>query len=777
MYIPLDYYRILGLPIQATAEQLRQAHRDRTLQLPRREYSDAATASRKSILDHAYAALSDPEQRKAYDASFLAKTYELGAAAEAGTNGDRPIPDSGEAHTPGIEVPDEQLVGALLLLQELGEYELVLRLGRPFLTGGSASLRGGRYGDPSIVYADMVLTVALACLELGREQWQQGQYENAAEALDTGQKLLLREGLFISVRGEIQFDLYRLRPYQVLELLALPEAQVPKRHKGLQILQEMLNERGGIDGTGDDQSGLSVDDFLRFIQQLRGYMTAAEQQALFEAEARRPSPVATYLAVYALIARGFADHQPGLIRRANELLTQLGGRQDVHLEQAVCALLLGQPEDASRSLELSQEYEPIAFIREHSQGAPDLLPGLCLYAERWLQSEVFTHFRDLSQQSVSLKDYFADHQVQAYLEALPEAPASAEARLEPPVVEPPVSAPRQEEPLRNAREMPSRTADPAPDVAIASSRTRGLRETRQESEESLIEAARARLAAGAAVGGAVRSGGVATMPPAAERVPPAEAVPEAARSTRSFPRSPDGGRPGEGGRSDGIGSSRVSMADDRIRRANRAGKRGISRLMLPLAVVTGVVALAFLLSGLLKAWQMSNRPATRSTAASVEASPTSPGKEPAQKTAPGAIAAPKAAVGQAVQQSTLDKPLSQQVIESWLSAKTAAMGSKHDVAALEEVLLDPALADWKKNAEADKREGWHREYKHQVTIVEVNQDKQKPEQATVVADVSETTESYRNGELNKSTSDDLRVEYSLLRQDGKWRIQTWKVVR
>ncbi|QYO62996.1 PAS domain S-box protein [Leptolyngbya sp. 7M] len=42
MRIPLDYYRILGLPIQATAEQLQQAHRDRIQQLPRREFSEAA---------------------------------------------------------------------------------------------------------------------------------------------------------------------------------------------------------------------------------------------------------------------------------------------------------------------------------------------------------------------------------------------------------------------------------------------------------------------------------------------------------------------------------------------------------------------------------------------------------------------------------------------------------------------------------------------------------------------------------------------------------------
>ncbi|UBF26988.1 J domain-containing protein [Kovacikia minuta CCNUW1] len=411
MRIPLDYYRILGLPIQATAEQLRQAHRDRALQLPRREYSDAAIASRKKLLDEAYAVLSNPEQRKTYDSGFLAKTYELVPGAEASPAEPLPLEaprDAGaDPHTPNIEIQDDQFIGALLILQDLGEYELVLKLGRPYLTNGSASVKGGQFGEPNIVFSDIVLTVALACLELGREQWQQGQYENASEALETGQQLLLREGLFAGVRGEIQNDLYKLRPYRVLELLALPEQHTEERYRGMQLLQEMLQERDGIDGTGDDQSGLNIDDFLRFIQQLRGYLTAAEQQVLFEQEAQRPSAVATYLAVYALLARGFAERQPVLVRRAKLLLMRLSNRQDVHLEQAVCALFLGQTEEASHALELSQEFGPIAFIREHSQGSPDLLPGLCLYAERWLQDEVFPHFRDLSRQQASLRDYFA----------------------------------------------------------------------------------------------------------------------------------------------------------------------------------------------------------------------------------------------------------------------------------------------------------------------------------------------------------------------------------
>ena len=72
MQIPLDYYRILGLPIQATADQLQQAHRDRGLQLPRREFSPAAIEARKQLIDEAYTVLSNPDRRRSYDGKFLA---------------------------------------------------------------------------------------------------------------------------------------------------------------------------------------------------------------------------------------------------------------------------------------------------------------------------------------------------------------------------------------------------------------------------------------------------------------------------------------------------------------------------------------------------------------------------------------------------------------------------------------------------------------------------------------------------------------------------------
>ncbi|MDD1438506.1 J domain-containing protein, partial [Dolichospermum sp. ST_sed10] len=388
MRIPLDYYRILGLPLAASEEQLRQAYSDRIVQLPRREYSTTSISSRKRLIEEAYMVLLDTEKRKVYDQLYLANVYTPNKTAD-------PVPPETlvdnnskdqDAQSLSIEITPEGFVGSLLILQELGEYELVLKLGRPYLVSkpSPVSLKTGHRVNHIEIpensdLPDIILTVSLACLELGREEWQQGHYENAAVSLETGEELLAREGLFSSVRAEMAADIYKLRPYRILELLALPQTQIPKRRQGLELLQSILEDRGGIDGTGNDQSGLNIDDFLRFIQQIRHYLTVSEQHKLFELESKRPSAVATYLAVYSLIARGFAQRQPALIRQAKQMLMQLAKRQDVHLEQSLCALLMGQTEEATRVLELSQEYEALAFIREKSQDSPDLLPGLCLY--------------------------------------------------------------------------------------------------------------------------------------------------------------------------------------------------------------------------------------------------------------------------------------------------------------------------------------------------------------------------------------------------------------
>ncbi|MEX0270363.1 IMS domain-containing protein [Leptolyngbyaceae cyanobacterium UHCC 1019] len=831
MRIPLDYYRILGLPIQATNDQLRQAHRDRTLQLPRREYSDAAITARKQLIDQAYAVLSDADHRQRYDTSFLAKTYEFSTetdllsahapSAYAGT------PDSTEIdpHAPSIEIEQTQFIGALLILQELGEYELVLKLGRPFLTGGTASLKEGQYGEPAIVFSDVVLTVALACLELGREQWQQTQYENASEALETGQQLLLREGLFANVRGEIQSDLYRLRPYRILELVAVSEDRVDVRSKGIGLLQAMLQDRGGIDGTNDDQSGLNIDDFLRFIQQIRVYLTAEEQQYLFEREANRPSAVATYLAVYALLARGFADHYPELVQRAKQYLTRLSDRQDVNLEKAVCSLLLGQTEDASQALELSQEQNSIAFIRQHSQESPDLLPGLCLYTERWFQDEVFPHFRDLAQCQAVLKEYFADPHVQGYLEDLPEDAGGANQR-----------SPAQIEVAKTAQIAPDRITvatgatiagavyasmngaqsgiDPRESAASSDSYANW---ERQNDHESLIAAAKARIASRSAT--TTLGSNVPADITNGSPMPIAERDSEASvESEQSIPARPlEQGRHRSDSQRDRFNSENSSSTNRNQRRDRFSLPAQFTRWLLPGLALLGVIALGFFLSWLARGWQNNSTQVAQQQDEKLLVQLDKPLID-LENSAP-------------LTATTLDKESAQAVLSAWLAAKSKAMGATHEIEQLDTILADPSLSAWRTDAEDLKRNGEYRVYQHDVTVQSVEllptnltpdssapnpqasasisdalssptvtaiagndspspsvnptsteipsaaSDSATANEAKVVADVKETTEIYRNGKVDGSPqTDNLRVQYNLVRRDGKWRILDWQVL-
>ena len=782
MRIPLDYYRILGLPIQATAEQLRQAHRDRTQQFPRREYSEATIVARKQLIDEAYAVLCDPEKRETYDGSFLAKTYEpeveelnpsseisLDKAEEEETklqetgvvipkiasrrlgkrvssqNKQTQVASEFDSNSPSIEIEYPQFVGAILILQELGEYELVLKVSHPYLVNNSATIKDGRLGDPALVLPDVVLTVALANLELGREEWQQGQYESAATALEAGLGLLLRESLFVQVRGEIQADLYKLRPYRVMELIALPEEIALDRRRGLEILQDMLNERGGIDGQGEDLSGLGIEDFLKFVQQLRQHLTTAEQKKLFEAEARRPSAVGTYLAVYTFLAQGFSEKQPALIRQAKLMLMQLGRSQDVNLEKSVCALLLGQTEEASRSLELSHENEPLSFIKENSQESPDLLPGLCLYAEHWLKEEVFPHFRDLSEASASLKDYFADQHVQAYLEALP---AEVEGANQWVVVQPrhdhntkQIFGPKELE-KSNVSDLEHKGISSVgiTTATVASKSKRSSSPLGASSDESLQK-----LQKSSSTGGVVKQ---VTTPNSSHY------------SGRIMERSI--GSPPEFNESTSLGPQSIP---DRSSRRTSARREPVKFGRLTLIAIVGLLALGFI--GLLTIktidWLVnalgleSGQPMVQLDRPPIEI------PEPDRTILP--VSGP------------ITKEVALRVIQSWLDIKASALGPNHQTEQLSNILVEPALSRWLPTANTLKRENSYRKYEHYLDISSVKMNNIDANQAQVDAQVREKVEFYDNGVLTSSNNDNLFVRYNLVRRNQKWQISSWKVVR
>lgn len=801
MQIPLDYYRILGLPIQATADQLKQAHRDRGLQLPRREFSTAAIEARKQLIDEAYTVLSDRDRRRDYDSKFLVSAYTVDMAdplpesrtpglevsADVGEAALRSLatePGGSEAQSSKIEIESDQLVGALLLLLELGEYEQVLQLGQPQLGNPYAS---GGLAPPEPAQDDVVLILALACLELGREQWQQRQYEIAAESLQTGHELLARGNHFPNLRAEIQAELYKLRPYRVLELLARPLDQTRERRQGLKLLKAMLEDRGGIEGTEDDLSGLAIDDFLRFIQQLRDYLTASEQQELFEHEARRPSPVATYLTVYALLARGFARHQPALVRRAKQLLLRLGAQQDVHLEQAVCALLLGQTEEANRALELSQEYEPLAYIREHSRQSPDLLPGLCLYAERWLKDELFPHFRDFKDQEATLKDYFADAQVQAYLETMPagsggdlrsearplghppqtaQAPLTATAGASQfavaqfPTVEGslPIGAPIMPNPA------PVRRSTPASAPSGYSSNGNGAypRTTQARNgngRPSQPEPWASRLAGESPAEAEFRSGQgdeddlsvaerVAQLSPDGKMTAPGSETPtKPAPERRPQPPAPATLAPGQA----------LSPAMASGRRSRGAPNWG----RLALVGAAGVLGVGILGFGTMRAlgW-----------VSGVFSGPRISGQPLAIRVDQPAFEIPEAP---AAPTEIGVNDMASRVINEWLEIKRGALGESYQGDRLDDILLEPVLTQWTRRADAATAESWYWEYEHNVEIESVTPDDPTADSLQAIAVVSEKARLFEFGveNANAAYDDTLRMQYDLVRQDGKWYIK------
>lgn len=728
--IPLDYYRILGLPLAASEEQLRQAYSDRIVQLPRREYSQAAIGARKLIIEKAYVILSDPRERKVYEQACLSHTYEpensVKSASVVVEGRQSPHNIKSDTQNLGIEIPQEEVVGALLILQELGEYELVLKLGHPYLVNHKVSANSKEVWDFPAEFPDIVLTVALACLELGREQWQQGNYENAAISLETGEELLVKEKLFSSLQAEIKSDLYKLRPYRILELLQLPIEKTSERNQGLQLLQTILRERGGIDGAEDDSSGLNIDDFLRFIQQLRHYLTVAEQHKLFEVESKRPSAVATYLTIYSLLARGFTQRKPALIRQAKQMLLGLGARQDIHLEQSLCSLLLGQTEEASRVLELSQEYEALAFIREKSQDSPDLLSGLCLYTEHWLETEVFPHFRDLVNQPASLKEYFADSQVQSYLEALPieeqKSGYSHEAN--------------HHSGNLNPYHKPSRENDNyqrSPDIREASEKHQPV------------------------------SHNIHFSPP-----PPTNQNHSLTNNQQLGIGIEDNNNYSNPTRRKGKTSIDARHTGIRKRRRTSRPRNSLVRLLLVmLTSVAGVILLWVLLSTAFSWFRNLFNPVPSLQGKQVAVVINQPLME-----IPQAGSQPKSPEGKLTEIAAIN------VIGTWLSTKSVALGPNHDTISLENVLVGSALSQWRIIARRDKNSDRYRQFQHQIRDVKIEQNASDENQVAVEASVNEIAHIYERGQKNeqKSYNDNLRVKYDLIRQDGKWLIQSMSLV-
>ena len=392
MELPIDHFRLLGVSPTTDAQTALRTLQQRLDRVPSDGYSLEALDARAELLRASADLLSDTERRSRYEADLTALT------------------SSGMGVIPALDVPNSLEVGGLLLLLEAGQplesFELANRALQPPQAPALGSSRE----------ADLTLVAAQACLAGAQDLHQQRRYEVAAQLIGQGQQLLQRMGQLPRQRQQLAEALEALAPYRVLDLLSRPLTASTERSEGLTMLADLVVRRGGLEGTADPN--FSPEEFQAFFKQIRAYLTVQEQVDLFGTWAAN-SAAADFLTTTALTASGFAQRKPERIAAALQRL-QASGQGGIDPMLGCLHLLLGQVEQGLACFEQGASPELKTWAQQQGD---DGLTQLCAYCRDWLCRDVLPGYRDL-EADADLDAYFADRDVQAYIERHDPRPTS-----------------------------------------------------------------------------------------------------------------------------------------------------------------------------------------------------------------------------------------------------------------------------------------------------------------------------------------------------------------
>ena len=386
MELPLDHFRLLGVSPVATEELVLRTLSQRLDRPPEGGFTTDALECRADLLRSSADLLCDSERREEYECLLT----ELNAES----------PDT----LPALEVPSSQEVGGLILLMEAGQPAEAFEGARQALQPPQAPALGSNRE------ADLSLLAALSAQKAGQERCRDRRFESAAQILHNGIQLLQRMGQQQEQRVRLESDLNALLPYRILDLISRDLAESGSREFGRDLLNELVQRRGGLDG--DQDPDFPQESFQSFFQQIRGFLTVQEQVDLFLQWGESGSVTAEFLSAYALTASGFAQRKP---ERIGSALERLQAMRDVGVdaEMACLHLLLGQTDEAAICFERGSDAALKAWAKE--QGS-DPLAGLCVYCSDWLKRQVLPCYRDLDADP-DLEAYFADRDVQAFIES------------------------------------------------------------------------------------------------------------------------------------------------------------------------------------------------------------------------------------------------------------------------------------------------------------------------------------------------------------------------
>ncbi|KAG2494567.1 hypothetical protein HYH03_007333 [Edaphochlamys debaryana] len=363
--VHVDYYRLLRVARISGPEKVRKEYESLMNQPAATTFTADTLFSRAVLLRAAYETLTDEELRRSYDAKLAA------------------------GHT-ALRVSQQDLPGALVVLQEIGEYQLVLDLGASWLQ------LNARQPDAADVAAAMALAYCDRASEVlnavesasstptpasssaastaatdaeGAEQPHpearpsgrtagtldkntEGGLMAACDDLDAALAKLRRYGVAQQLQGQLVAGLRDLAPDYACELASLPlgTESAQRRAKGVHLMRGVLRasaaatappgssvasgrggpEPGDLDLAGDEDAARAVAAAKKVLKRSRDVLTCSEQVSLLPDTLRAlgPKPPADVLydSALALLVDGFRSGHPHAILRADRLLASVAAR-------------------------------------------------------------------------------------------------------------------------------------------------------------------------------------------------------------------------------------------------------------------------------------------------------------------------------------------------------------------------------------------------------------------------------------------------------------------
>ena len=393
--LPIDHFRLLGVSPSAAPEAILRRLEARCDSPPDQGFTHEVLLQRADLLRRSADLLTDPADRAEYEAALL-------RLSESHPNG-----------TVGLDLPTSSEVAGLMLLWEANGALEAFQLARQGLQPPQApALGSGRE-------ADLTLLAALACRDAAVEEQDQRRYESAAQLLIDGIELQQRMGKLPDQQRQLEDALQGLTPFRILDLLSRDLGDQDSHQRGLKLLDELVVARGGLEATdayGVQPGSLNQEDFESFFQQIRRFLTVQEQIDLFSRWFERGAADAGFLTVLALTAAGFSRRKPEFLEQARDRLQTLANADLDPMPLLGCLdLLLGNVKDADRHFALLRDPDLQAWFLNHPG---DRLAAQCEYCRAWLERDVLSGYRDVDASGVDLDAWFADRDVQGFVDRL-----------------------------------------------------------------------------------------------------------------------------------------------------------------------------------------------------------------------------------------------------------------------------------------------------------------------------------------------------------------------